>query len=223
MGPPEVYGDDRLFVAIGEPAAVDVLEAAGQPVVRLPYTAPAQIGGEFFRWEFATAVAGYLLGIDPFDQPNVQEAKDATARILEKGWERRRRRHRRRRASSTSCGTSARGTTSRSRPTCRARARQRRSSRRCAAPCAIPWAWRPRLDSVPGSSTRLGSTIRAAVITGSSFRSSRRTGPTWLSPGNRTRFGQLSAAQAQGDLESLRAHDRRVARVTRDQLLEVGK
>ena len=83
LGPPGVYGDRRLFVAIGHHDGLDALEAAGHPVVRLPYDGdPQQLGAEFFRWEFATAIAGHVLGINAFDQPNVQQAKDATARIL---------------------------------------------------------------------------------------------------------------------------------------------
>ena len=85
LGPPEVYGRDRVFVAIGEHDGLDALEHAGHPVVRLPFGDREQIGGEFVRWELATAVAGYVLGINPFDQPNVQEAKDATKAILGSG------------------------------------------------------------------------------------------------------------------------------------------
>jgi hypothetical protein len=84
-GPPSSYGSDRLFVAIGAHADVSGLEAAGHPVVQLPYAGKQQLGAEFFRWEFATAVAGQRLGINPFDQPNVQSAKDATNRILSDG------------------------------------------------------------------------------------------------------------------------------------------
>jgi glucose-6-phosphate isomerase len=80
--PAQTYGPDRLFVAIGEHSDLADLEAAGHPVVRLPYEGKRQLAAEFFRWEFATAVAGQRLGINPFDQPNVQSAKDATARIL---------------------------------------------------------------------------------------------------------------------------------------------
>jgi transaldolase/glucose-6-phosphate isomerase len=82
---PGAYGDDRLFVALGEREGLAALEAAGHPVVRLPYESTAQLGAEFFRWEFATAVAGQRLGINAFDQPNVQSAKDATSQILETG------------------------------------------------------------------------------------------------------------------------------------------
>ncbi|MEO9256016.1 MAG: bifunctional transaldolase/phosoglucose isomerase, partial [Tepidiformaceae bacterium] len=82
LGAPEVYGNDRIFVAIGDNPKLAALESAGHVVIRLPYTAPYQLGAEFFRWEFATAVAGHVLEINPFDQPNVQEAKDTTNRIL---------------------------------------------------------------------------------------------------------------------------------------------
>jgi transaldolase/glucose-6-phosphate isomerase len=91
LGAPESYGEDRLFVYLRtdegfDPAlddAVEGLEAAGQPVVRLALRDTYDLGQEFFRWEFATAVAGALLGVNPFDQPNVQEAKDATERLLQ--------------------------------------------------------------------------------------------------------------------------------------------
>ncbi|MCZ2109020.1 MAG: glucose-6-phosphate isomerase, partial [Dehalococcoidia bacterium] len=82
LGEPGVYGSDRLFVGIAGDARLDSL-AASQPVVQVSLRDRYQLGGEFVRWEFATAVAGHLLGINPFDQPNVQEAKDATSRILE--------------------------------------------------------------------------------------------------------------------------------------------
>ena len=84
-GSPDHYGADRLFVAIGDHTGLEELEAAGHPVVRLPFEGPQQLGAEFFRWEFATAIAGWRLSINPFDQPNVQSAKDATARILRDG------------------------------------------------------------------------------------------------------------------------------------------
>ncbi|HEX3298576.1 MAG TPA: bifunctional transaldolase/phosoglucose isomerase [Actinomycetota bacterium] len=82
VGPPERYGSDRLFVAYGESNGLAELEAAGHPVVRLT---ARDLGAEFFRWEFATAVAGTVLGIQPFDQPNVEEAKRATKEVLDAG------------------------------------------------------------------------------------------------------------------------------------------
>lgn len=89
-GDAEVYGDDRLFVALRLDSDDDDLEqwltrltTAGHPVVRFAVRDPFDLGAEFYRWEFATAVAGALLGIDPFDEPNVQESKDNTRRLLE--------------------------------------------------------------------------------------------------------------------------------------------
>jgi transaldolase/glucose-6-phosphate isomerase len=81
LGPPEVYGSDRLFVYLavegqdGQAAALSELEQAGHPVVRLNLKDLYDLGGQFFLWELATAVAGYRLGINPFDQPNVESAK----------------------------------------------------------------------------------------------------------------------------------------------------
>jgi hypothetical protein len=81
MGPPGVYGDDRLFVHIRlegdetHDAAMAALEAAGHPIVRLNLRDVYDLGGQFFLWELAIAVAGYRLDINPFDQPNVESAK----------------------------------------------------------------------------------------------------------------------------------------------------
>ena len=91
LGDAEAYGGDRQFVVIGladelEPQ-VERLAAElgdlGHPVQRLEVQDPLDIGAEFVRWEVATAAAGIVLGIDPFDQPNVQEAKDATRALLD--------------------------------------------------------------------------------------------------------------------------------------------
>ncbi|HEV2413982.1 MAG TPA: glucose-6-phosphate isomerase, partial [Candidatus Dormibacteraeota bacterium] len=87
VGKPAVYGDDRLFVYIRMDAdppnrAVQALERAGQPVVTLTMRDKLDLGGEFFRWEVAVAIAGSILGIDAFDQPNVQESKDNTKKVL---------------------------------------------------------------------------------------------------------------------------------------------
>jgi transaldolase / glucose-6-phosphate isomerase len=93
---PSEYGDDRLFVCVrlrggvgqaplsaDETARLKELAAAGHPVVDLVLEDPLDLGETFFVWEFATAVAGALLGINPFDQPNVQESKDNTKRLLD--------------------------------------------------------------------------------------------------------------------------------------------
>ncbi len=90
LGSPEVYGNDRLFVSISLGAVsketkdkLDALAEAGHPVVHRELASVYRLGAEFFEWEFATACAGWRLGINPFDQPNVQEAKDATKELLE--------------------------------------------------------------------------------------------------------------------------------------------
>ena len=90
LGDAEVYGDDRVFAEIGltEVAATGLarhlmdLAAAGHPVTGHEMDDEYQLGGEFLRWELAVATAGRVLGIDPFDQPNVQESKDNTRRLL---------------------------------------------------------------------------------------------------------------------------------------------
>jgi transaldolase / glucose-6-phosphate isomerase len=86
LGPPRVYGPDRLFVAYAQDPGVDPLATAGHPIVSIDGAADARsLGAEFFRWELAVAIAGWVLEINPFDQPNVQEAKDATRALLDAG------------------------------------------------------------------------------------------------------------------------------------------
>ena len=91
LGPPEVYGADRLFVYLRLASAPDArqdlaviaLERAGQPLVRITVDGPNDLGAELFRWEFATAVAGSVLGVNAFDQPDVEASKVATRRLTE--------------------------------------------------------------------------------------------------------------------------------------------
>ena len=85
LGPPEVYGTDRLFVALGDNPRLGPLREAGQPVVTLPAPGLQDLGAQIYRFEMATAVAGHVLGINAFDQPNVEEAKQATRAILAGG------------------------------------------------------------------------------------------------------------------------------------------
>jgi glucose-6-phosphate isomerase len=90
LGDTAVYGNDRVFVAVSvagsknpPPAAqLTALAAAGHPVLAWEISDTLDLGAEFFRWEFATALAGAILGINPFDQPNVQESKDNTGRLI---------------------------------------------------------------------------------------------------------------------------------------------
>jgi len=91
LGAPEVYGSDRLFVYLrtdsgfdaGQDAKIEALKAAGQPVVRIAIKDKYDLGQEFFRWEIATAVAGSILGINPFDQPDVEASKIVTRELTE--------------------------------------------------------------------------------------------------------------------------------------------
>ncbi len=90
---PECYGDDRVFVHLRDEeranadtdSRVEALGAAGHPTLTLSVNGSEDLGRMFFLAEFATAVAGWVLEINPFDQPNVQEAKDATKRVLGAG------------------------------------------------------------------------------------------------------------------------------------------
>ncbi len=89
LGAPGVYGDDRVLVYVrlasapdaAQDAAVDALERAGQAVIRIPVADAEALGQEFFRWEMATAVAGAVLGINPFDQPDVEASKVVTREL----------------------------------------------------------------------------------------------------------------------------------------------
>jgi transaldolase/glucose-6-phosphate isomerase len=88
LGAPAVYGEDRLFVTVllegdhAHDAAIAAVAKAGHPVVRLIVKEPLDIGAEFFRWEVATAVAGAVLEVNPFDEPDVAGAKQRTADLL---------------------------------------------------------------------------------------------------------------------------------------------
>jgi len=89
LGEPAAYGDDRLFVAIrrsGErwealDEALEGLATVGQPLIEIDLGGPHDLAGELYRWEIATAVAGARLGVNPFDQPDVEAAKVAARRL----------------------------------------------------------------------------------------------------------------------------------------------
>ena len=89
IGAPEIYGNDRVFAHLRlesapdaqQDAKVAALEKANQPVVRISLTDPYDLGQEFFRWEIATAVAGSIIGINAFNQPDVEASKIATRNL----------------------------------------------------------------------------------------------------------------------------------------------
>ena len=91
LGPPAVYGQDRIFVHVrrdgqgddAHDAALAALESAGHPVVEIGFAQPSDIVQEFYRFEFATAVAGAVIGIDAFDQPDVEASKVETRKLTD--------------------------------------------------------------------------------------------------------------------------------------------
>ena len=234
LGRPDEYGTDRAFVAIStdkdapDAARLAALEAAGHPILRLS-TRVAGLGAEFFRWEFATAVAGAVLGINPFDEPNVSEAKDKTKAILARG--------------DFSGGTpvaAERGTSVFS------------SSFTAPTPAAVVGeaiaslgprdyvaflSYLPNDPSVEAEVARIRETIRGAKRSASTYG----VGPRYLHstgqyhkggpntcvafvitgddetatpiPGAPFTFAQLKRAQAVGDYQTLEAHDRRTVRI----------
>ncbi|HEY7869374.1 MAG TPA: RpiB/LacA/LacB family sugar-phosphate isomerase [Methylomirabilota bacterium] len=96
LGGPGVYGDDRVFVAVvleddtTHDASLAKLSDAGHPVLRLSLRDPMDLGAEFFRWELAAATAGAVLGVNPFDEPDVARVKEQTTTLLTE-WRRSRR------------------------------------------------------------------------------------------------------------------------------------
>ena len=218
LGPPDAYGRDRVFVAIGEHEALDELERAGHPVMRLRYEGLEQIGGEFFRWEMATAIAGHVLGINPFDQPNVQEAKDATSAILASGSE-------------EDPGFDDLGVLL-----------KQVNEGDYVAILAFIERTSETEDAIDRVRLAIRDGYRVATTTGFGPRFLHSTGQLHKGgpnsgvfiqvvdagrsvdlpiPGRPFTFGTLIDAQALGDLRSLRGRGRRVARVTLDQLMEV--
>ncbi len=91
LGPPAVYGNDRLFAYLRDETApcadqdkaIELLEKAGHPVVHISISDIRHLGQEFFRWEFATAVAGSVIGINAFNQPDVEASKVATRELTD--------------------------------------------------------------------------------------------------------------------------------------------
>ena len=219
LGPPEVYGDDRLFVAYGDHEGLAALEGAGHPVVRLPVEDAERLGAEFYRWELATAVAGCLLGVQPFDEPNVQQAKDATARIL---------------------GSSERAEAPET-PSAAELLASVRPGDYIALQAFLPRS-EANIEALQAARVRLRDRYGVAATAGFGPRFLHSTGQLHKGgpgsavciqivrdedddlaiPGRSAGFGELQRAQALGDLESLHALGRRVARVTLEELAELG-
>ena len=216
------YGDDRLFVHLrlegddnsDTDEAIARIQSSGQPVVRLDLQDKYDLGAEFYRWEFATAVAGAVLGIHPFDQPNVQGAKDMTDRVLKQN-----------RTSGalpdTGPGGSLQELLSEVRPgdylAIMAYLRQTPEVGRALE------VLRRNVTERYGIATTLGYGPRFLHSTGELHKGGPTSGmflqlttshqEDVAVPGEPYTFGTLADAQALGDMEALRASGRRAARV----------
>ena len=222
---PRAYGADRLFVYLrlrGDANAtidsrVAALERAGQPVLSLTLRDRLDLGAEFFRWEFATAVAGYLLRIHPFDQPNVQESKDNTGRVLKEADTR---------------GALPDSESLRPKDGVRELAKLIEPGRYLAILAymtpttkgerllsAIRKAWliHHRLTTTMGYGPRYlhstGQLHKGGPGTGLFLQLVESMKPDVPIPGQSYTFGTLAQAQALGDYQSLRAHGRVVVRI----------
>jgi glucose-6-phosphate isomerase len=233
LGPPREYGDDRLFVylRLGDAAqddqeeAVAGLAAAGHPVATIPLSSEWELGGEFLRWEVATALAGALLGIDAFDQPNVQESKDNTKRVLD-GYVRgaglpEPPPELTVRAAADALPRSLEGLLAQAKPG------DYFSLQAYVTPSDAAWVELSRARAALRRRTRLATTAgygpRFLHSTGQYHKGGPNTGLFIQMiaederdadiPGEPYSFGVLKRAQAEGDLASLRARGRRLLRV----------
>jgi glucose-6-phosphate isomerase len=227
LGTPKRYADDRLFVQLrlegdytGEQDGVlGALVNEGQPAIIIDLDDPYELGREFFRWEYATAIAGLVLGINPFDEPNVQESKDNTARVLQE-------------FESSGSLRFDRGDVAAAGEAVGQLLGQLVEGDYLAITAYVPAAnevdaafreIRRRVRDERGVATTLGYGPRFLHSTGQLHKGGPPQGaflqitgddPVDLPiPGRSFSFGQLKQAQALGDLESLRSHGRPVISV----------
>ena len=231
LGIPASYGTDRVFVRLaldggtdgGRDALADSLARGGHPVIRIAIPDPIDIGGEFVRWEVATAIAGAVLGIDAFDQPNVEEAKQLTRDVLAKAE----------RGESTASTVTAVGTDD---PDMVDRLREHLARRKpnaylCLQAFIAPTEGRDaamariraKLRDATRNATTAGYGPRFLHSTGQLHKGGPSTG--WFIqftadhgedrqiPGWPYTFGQLIGAQADGDYAAIASHDLPILRV----------
>jgi glucose-6-phosphate isomerase len=214
LGPPEVYGNDRVFVAIridgdGLDGALDALVEAGHPVIEVYADSAYDLGREFWRFEFATAVAGWALGIDPFDEPNVAEAKAATKEILD-----------------SHLPDVPTGTVDEL-------VGQVKAGDYVAILAYTPYSdegeravaqLREKIRARTKAATTFGYGPRYLHSTGQLHKGGPNTGVYLIvtTGDGQSHFGQIEWAQALGDYQTLQKHDRRVVRVHVGDLAEVA-
>ncbi len=232
VGPAAAYGDDRCFVHVRVPGEADpyagrivALREAGHPVFEVESEGAPGLWAEFFRWEFATAVAGAALGLHPFDQPDVEASKIAT-RALSEAWER--------------DGVPAPGAVlgaDDGSPALDTALRAWLGSRRPGDYIAL-LAWLPMTPMATAALTSLRGMLRDATglattvgfgprylhSTGQAFKGGPNTGlilsltaddaADLAVPGRTLSLGAIARAQREGELAVLRARDRRVLEVS---------
>jgi len=221
LGGPEVYGADRLFVRVDPAGAADTeadhrlatLVEHGHPLAGFVVQEPVDLGAEIFRWQFAAAVAGHLLSVNPFDEPDLADGRNRTSRILSGG------------AAEESVAQAEREDAARM-----------LSSIRPGEYLAVT-AFLPERPAIAEAIERLRLAVRAArrvaTVAGFAPRIQHAAGqvqkggpnrgvflqllgaaePRLSIPGRPWGFDTVFAAQADADLEALKARGRRIARV----------
>ena len=225
LSDPSVYGDDRVFVSISLKGVtkdintkLDELAEAGHPIIRRELSDLSDLGAEFFAWEFATACAGWRLGINPFDQPNVQEAKDATKELLAEFTKSGRLPDS---ASEQSLADAVRSQLAQIKPgdyiaflnyieetpETNLRLQQIRTYLRDTTRCATTVGYGPRFLHSTGQLHKGGPN------TGVFFQLGARDKHDLAVPGEAFSFSVLKEAQALGDFRALKARNRRVVKI----------
>ena len=249
LGPPEVYGEDRVFVCIRSTAGPDhgldegvaALHKAGYPLITLDLDDPLDLGQELFRWEIAIATAGAVLDINPFDQPNVQESKDNTSRLLEQVEQGRRLPEDPAAVTADPLRFFGSEPAKSGRDYLRSFLARARPGDYVAFQAYLPESpttgdalrtLRARVRDALHVATTLGYGPRYLHSTGQLHKGGPNTGLfiqlTAMDredapiPGRPYSFGVLKAAQALGDFEALRRHGRRVVRVDLGEDVERG-
>ncbi len=222
IGAPEAYGTDRCFVELRLDGArapgADALEAAGLPVLSLDLADALDVGAQFMLWEVAVAMAGVLLDVNPFDEPNVAESKQSTGRVLDEL------------AEGTPLPEPEAGDLAGllgsvqpgdyvslqayvpPSPVVHATLSELQGVIRDVLGVAVTAGVGPRFLHSTGQLHKGGPPTCVALQVVDAHLWAQSTRPVPI-PGRRFDFSQLIRAQAVGDLRSLRAHDRRCAQV----------